>query len=93
MDFIYFCKPDYPIGTKFVYSDLSFILLGEIVERITKRTLPDYLKQVFGELGMKHNQFNPSTDDFFRIAPTEFDVRTLFCYHSSPTSTHSRSGA
>lgn len=28
MQWVYMCKLDYPIGTKFVYSDLSFILLG-----------------------------------------------------------------
>ena len=33
MDYIYNCKLDYPIATKFIYSDLSFILLGEIAER------------------------------------------------------------
>lgn len=35
MDWTYNCSLSYPIGTKFVYSDLSFILLGEIVERVT----------------------------------------------------------
>lgn len=74
MDFIYFCKLDYPIGTKFVYSDLSFLMLGEIVQRITKRTLPDYLKQIFGEMGMKDTMFNPSPEDYYRVAPTEFDT-------------------
>ncbi len=30
MDWTYNCTLDYTIGTKYVYSDLSFILLGEI---------------------------------------------------------------
>lgn len=43
IDYIITCKLDNPIGTVFVYSDLSFILLGEIVERITKQKLEAYL--------------------------------------------------
>lgn len=39
MDYIYNCKLDYPVGTKYVYSDLSFILLGEIAERVLKKPL------------------------------------------------------
>lgn len=47
MNFIYFCKLENPVGTKFVYSDLSFLMLGEIVQRVTNRTLDNYLKQIF----------------------------------------------
>ena len=31
-----------PAGTKFVYSDIGFIVLGEIVERVTKQSLHDF---------------------------------------------------
>jgi CubicO group peptidase (beta-lactamase class C family) len=34
MAWTYNCSLDYPIATKYVYSDLSFILLGEISERM-----------------------------------------------------------
>jgi hypothetical protein len=33
--------------------------LAEIVQRITKRTLQDYLKQILYEMGMKDTIFNP----------------------------------
>jgi CubicO group peptidase (beta-lactamase class C family) len=36
MDWLYTCKLQYPIGTQYVYSDLSFILLAEIAERVMK---------------------------------------------------------
>ena len=39
MDWVHNCTLDYPIGTAFVYSDLSFILLGEITERVTGKRL------------------------------------------------------
>ncbi len=44
MDFIYSCKLDYLIGTKFVYSDLSFILLAEIAERRMGAPLDDFVR-------------------------------------------------
>jgi CubicO group peptidase (beta-lactamase class C family) len=44
MDFLYSCKLDYPIGTKFVYSDLSFILLAEIAERRMGAPLDDFVR-------------------------------------------------
>lgn len=44
MEWLYKCKLDYPIATKFVYSDLSFILLGEIAERVSGQKLEDFAK-------------------------------------------------
>lgn len=38
------CSLTYPIGTKMVYSDLSFILLGILVERWSQRPLDLYAK-------------------------------------------------
>ena len=34
-----------PPGTKFVYSDIGFIVLGEIVERVTARSLQSFVKE------------------------------------------------
>lgn len=45
---------------KEVYSDLNFILLGKIVERITKQNLDNYLRiSVFYPLEMMHTGFFP----------------------------------
>ncbi len=59
-------------GETFVYSDINFFLLGDIVSRITGQSLDAYLKRaVFEPLGMKETGFNPPTSLLPRIAPTE----------------------
>jgi CubicO group peptidase (beta-lactamase class C family) len=65
----------WPPGTRFVYSDLSAIVLMQVVERITGRPFDQVLADdVFGPLGMTATRFVPpkSWDD--RIAPTEVDT-------------------
>jgi SSS family transporter len=47
-------------GTKFVYSDINFITLGVIVEKIGGETLDVYAeKHIFGPLKMTHTRFLP----------------------------------
>jgi len=61
-----------PPGSTFVYSDINFILLGEIVWRLAGRPLPDFVAaEVFGPLGMRESMFNPPANLIPRIAPTE----------------------
>jgi CubicO group peptidase (beta-lactamase class C family) len=65
-------KPTAPPGTKFVYSDINFILLGEIVHRLGGLPENEYLKQIlFDPLGMKDTGYLPSAALQPRIAPTE----------------------
>jgi CubicO group peptidase (beta-lactamase class C family) len=41
-------------GTGFIYSDINFILLGEIIQQVTGRKLEDFTREeVFEPLGMK----------------------------------------
>jgi beta-glucosidase-like glycosyl hydrolase/CubicO group peptidase (beta-lactamase class C family) len=62
-------------GTKVEYSDLGFILLGEIVQRLTGIPLDEYARQhIFTPLGMNASQFNPPRKLWSTIAPTENDV-------------------
>lgn len=62
-----------PPGSVFMYSDLGFITLGEIVERTTSQTLAQFTHdEVFGPLGMKDTMFNPPADLLPRIAATEW---------------------
>jgi len=50
-------------GTKFVYSDVNFITLGAIVEKLSGETLDAYAQQhTFGPLGMTHTRYLPLTD-------------------------------
>jgi beta-N-acetylhexosaminidase len=70
-----FAEPlEYEPGTKMIYSDLGIILLTEIVERLTGRTL-DALAQefVFLPLQMKNTMFRPPRKRWPQIAPTEVD--------------------
>ena len=64
--------PTAPPGARFVYSDINFFLLGEIVHRITGKPLDQYTQErVFKPLGMKDTMFNPPASLMSRIAPTE----------------------
>jgi uncharacterized protein YbbC (DUF1343 family)/CubicO group peptidase (beta-lactamase class C family) len=59
-------------GETFVYSDINFFLLGDIVARVTGQSLDAYLKtRVFGPLGMTETGFIPAKSLLPRIAPTE----------------------
>ena len=65
---------DYEPGTKEVYSDLGIILMAEIIERLTGRTLDDLAKaHIFSPLGMKDTMYRPAKNLWPGIAPTEFD--------------------
>ncbi len=62
-------------GKQIEYSDLGFILLGEIVEQLTGATLDDLARrEIFTPLGMKSSLFNPPKSMRAQIAPTEMDV-------------------
>jgi beta-N-acetylhexosaminidase len=62
-------------GTQIEYSDLGFILLGEIVERLTGESLAVFAqKEIFAPLGMKHSLFNPPRSLRAQIPPTENDL-------------------
>ncbi len=64
--------PAGPPGVRFVYSDINYILLGEIVRRLSGESLADYVyKVVFGPLGMHDTMFLPPAALRPRIAPTE----------------------
>ncbi len=65
-------KPVAAPGERFLYSDINFILLGEIVRRRSGESLPEFVRRtVFGPLGMKETMFQPPESLRGRIAPTE----------------------
>jgi uncharacterized protein YbbC (DUF1343 family)/CubicO group peptidase (beta-lactamase class C family) len=68
-------KPTSPPATRFVYSDINFELLGEIVHRLSGKPLDEYSRDaVFLPLGMRETGFHPALSP--RIAPTEIDPTT-----------------
>ncbi|MGB6484327.1 MAG: exo-beta-N-acetylmuramidase NamZ domain-containing protein [Candidatus Acidiferrales bacterium] len=59
-------------GSRFIYSDTNFILLGELVKRITGKRLDEYAAENFYRLlGMTHTRFLPPASWIPQIAPTE----------------------
>ena len=70
-------QPAGPPGIRFVYSDINFILLSEIVHRLSGKMLNDYAREnVFEPLGMQETMFLPPANLRPRIAPTEIDPAT-----------------
>lgn len=68
---IYKLKLEYEPGTKVLYSDIGFILLGFVIEKL-KGNLADYAKTViFEPLKMKDSCYNPGPELKKRIAATE----------------------
>ena len=66
--------PDKPPGSGFLYSDINFVVLGALVERLSGESLDGYAsKHVFAPLGMKETRFQPPASWLPRIAPTEED--------------------
>src|SRR5436190_6740007 len=64
--------PTAPPGERFVYSDINFFLLGDIVGRASGERLDRYAKaHIFDPLGMKDTTFLPPESWRPRIAPTE----------------------
>jgi uncharacterized protein YbbC (DUF1343 family)/CubicO group peptidase (beta-lactamase class C family) len=64
---------DYPPGSAFQYSDTGFILLAEVVRRVSGTTLDRYLeKTVFQPLALHDTSFHPRASSLGRVAPTEF---------------------
>ena len=64
--------PAAPPGEQFVYSDINFFLLGDIIRRMSGERLDRYAKaHVFEPLGMKDTTFLPPETWRARIAPTE----------------------
>ena len=64
--------PTAPPGERFVYSDINYLLLGDIVRRISGMGLDRFASErVFGPLGMRDTMFTPPESLRPRIAPTE----------------------
>jgi uncharacterized protein YbbC (DUF1343 family)/CubicO group peptidase (beta-lactamase class C family) len=62
----------WPPGLRFMYSDTGFIVLGELVRRVSGKPLEQFAAEnIFAPLGMKETRFLPPREWLPRIAPTE----------------------
>jgi uncharacterized protein YbbC (DUF1343 family)/CubicO group peptidase (beta-lactamase class C family) len=67
-------KPIYAPGSRFLYSDVNFIVLGALVERVSGMSLQDYCeKNIFVPLKMTRTRFLPPASWLPKIAPTQYD--------------------
>jgi serine-type D-Ala-D-Ala carboxypeptidase len=65
-------NPVAPPGSKFVYSDVSYLLLGKAVETVSGQPLDEFArKRIFGPLGMAETGYRPQGELKRRAAPTE----------------------
>jgi uncharacterized protein YbbC (DUF1343 family)/CubicO group peptidase (beta-lactamase class C family) len=61
-------------GTHFKYSDINFITLGVLVEKVSGERLEDYAqKHIFTPLKMTHTRYLPTDAWIPEIAPTAYD--------------------
>lgn len=68
------CVPAGPPGEKFVYSDINFIVLGAMVERLSGQPLDVYAQRhIIAPLGLKHTRYLPPDSWLPLIAPTEYE--------------------
>ncbi len=64
--------PEAGPGERFIYSDINFFVLGEIVRRVTGQTLDRFARdRIFRPIGMRDTGFNPPSSMRSRIAPTQ----------------------
>jgi uncharacterized protein YbbC (DUF1343 family)/CubicO group peptidase (beta-lactamase class C family) len=72
--------PQQPPGSGFTYSDINFIVLGELVERVSGETLDAYTtRHIFVPLKMLRTRFVPPVAGRAgwreKIAPTQYDEK------------------
>lgn len=87
-------------GTQYAYSDLGYVLLGEIIARVTSKPLNVVAQEsIFAPLGMAQTGYTPPTAHYSRIAATgqkegPADIRHVGhvhdpnCYHLGGVAGH-----
>lgn len=61
-----------PIGQKFQYSDVNFLVLGKLVETLSQQSLEQFLKEkILTPCDMHDTSFGVDTEEVYRVAPTE----------------------
>jgi len=67
-------KLDNPPGAKFVYSDINYIVLGELVHKVSGMMLDKYAQaHIYQPLKMTRTTFNPPASWRPKIEATEYD--------------------
>ena len=82
----------YKTGTDSVYSDIGYMLLGLIIEKVTNSSLDNYVQnEIYKPLGLKHITYKPLQNNFKRsdCAATEIGLakRSIWKEEFSKTET------
>ncbi|QOV91357.1 exo-beta-N-acetylmuramidase NamZ domain-containing protein [Humisphaera borealis] len=65
-------KPQTPAGTAFKYTDVGYIVLGKLVEKVSGQSLNDFAREnIFEPAGMTSTGYLPPPDRKQNAAPTE----------------------
>ncbi len=74
-DSLYATPLVYKTGTKMVYSDINFLVLAKVIQKITGEPINEYVENTFYKpLGMTETMFTPPLALKDICAPTEFNV-------------------
>ncbi len=69
---IFALKLQAPLGSRFIYSDVNFILLGEIVRKVSGKSVHEFSREnIYQPLGMNETGYLPADELKQRAAPTE----------------------
>ena len=64
--------PSAPPGERFIYSDIGYFLLGEVIKRVSGQSLDAFTRErIFKPLRMNDTMFKPPATVTPRVAPTE----------------------
>jgi len=64
-------RPVKPPGTEFIYSDINYFVLGDIVRRLSGLSLEEFARErIFAPLRMTDTGFKPGQSSIKRIVPT-----------------------
>jgi uncharacterized protein YbbC (DUF1343 family) len=86
-------KPVNPPGTKFRYSDVNFIVLGELVHLVSGQPLDVYCaRKIFKPLGLKDTSFKPPLGKKNRFAPCDRFGGELRCGQVQDPTAHRMGG-
>ncbi|MGH9488242.1 MAG: serine hydrolase [Terriglobales bacterium] len=74
-------QPAFPAGSHFEYSDINFIVLAALVQKLSGQRIDQYARRhIWRPLGMNHTRFLPPADWLSRIAPTGVDGRGRYLH-------------
>jgi len=71
-------QPATPAGVRFVYSDINYIVLGALVEKLSGMTEDEYVRRkIIAPLGLRHTSYLPPVEWRDRIAPTQYEYGVI----------------